>query len=58
MGAVTGSFGRGVGIGAAGGAAAGLVTGAMKASQPSPLYKAFVNRCLSEKGYDPIGWQD
>jgi len=58
MGAVTGSFGRGVGVGAAGGAAVGLVTGAIKASQPSPLYKAFVNRCLSEKGYETIGWQD
>jgi outer membrane lipoprotein SlyB len=58
MGAVTGSFGRGVGVGAAGGAAAGLITGAIKASQPSPVYKAFVNRCLTNKGYEPIGWQD
>ncbi|MFA5182434.1 MAG: cell envelope biogenesis protein OmpA [Syntrophales bacterium] len=58
MGAVTGSFGKGVGVGAAGGAAAGLVTGAIKASKPSPVYKTFVNRCLSEKGYDAIGWQD
>jgi outer membrane lipoprotein SlyB len=58
MGAVTGSFGKGVGVGAAGGAAAGLVTGAIKASQPSPVYKAFVNRCLTNKGYEPIGWQD
>lgn len=58
MGAVTGSFGRGVGVGAAGGAAVGLVTGVIKASQPSPLYKSFVNRCLSEKGYEPIGWQE
>lgn len=58
MGAVTGSFGKGVGVGAAGGAAAGLVTGVIKASQPSPVYKTFVNRCLTNKGYDPIGWQD
>jgi outer membrane lipoprotein SlyB len=58
MGAVTGSFGQGVGIGAAGGAAAGLITGAIKAFEPSPIYKAFVNRCLNEKGYEPIGWQD
>jgi hypothetical protein len=47
-----------VGVGAAGGAAAGLVTGAIKASRPSPIYKTFVNRCLTNKGYDPIGWQD
>ncbi len=52
MGAVTGSFGKGVGVGA------GLVTGAIKASRPSPIYKTFVNRCLTNKGYDPIGWQD
>lgn len=58
VGAVTGSFGKGVGVGAAGGAAAGLVTGTIKASKPSPVYKTFVNRCLSEKGYEPIGWQD
>ncbi|MEI6314604.1 MAG: cell envelope biogenesis protein OmpA [Syntrophus sp. (in: bacteria)] len=58
MGAVTGSFGRGVGVGAAGGAAVGLVSGAIKASKPSPIYKTFVNRCLSEKGYETIGWQD
>jgi outer membrane lipoprotein SlyB len=58
IGAVTGSFGKGVGVGAAGGAAAGLVTGAIKASRPSPIYKTFVNRCLTNKGYDPIGWQD
>jgi len=58
MGAVTGSFGRGIGVGAAGGAAVGLVSGVIKASKPSPLYKSFVNRCLSEKGYEIIGWQD
>lgn len=57
VGAVTGNLGRGVGIGAAAGAASGLVRGAYKASQPSPVYKAFVNRCLKEKGYDPIGWE-
>ena len=25
-------------------------------SNPSPVYKRFVDRCLREKGYDPIGW--
>lgn len=57
-GAVTGNFGKGVGIGAAAGAAAGLFRGIVKASRPSPVYKAFVNRCLREKGYDPIGWNE
>jgi uncharacterized protein YcfJ len=57
VGAVTGDLARGVSIGAAAGAASGLVRGIYKASKPSPVYKAFVNRCLREKGYDPIGWE-
>ncbi|MCX7635013.1 MAG: cell envelope biogenesis protein OmpA [Syntrophales bacterium] len=57
VGAAAGNFGRGLGIGAAGGAASGLVRGAVKASQPSPVYKRFVERCLRERGYEPIGWQ-
>ncbi|OPY85696.1 MAG: hypothetical protein A4E71_01961 [Smithella sp. PtaU1.Bin162] len=57
VGAVTGNLGRGIGVGAAAGAASGLVRGIYKASQPSPVYKTFVNRCLQEKGYDPIGWE-
>lgn len=57
VGAVTGNIGRGIGIGAVAGATSGLVRGIYKASQPSPVYKAFVNRCLGEKGYEPIGWE-
>ncbi|KPK88514.1 MAG: cell envelope biogenesis protein OmpA [Deltaproteobacteria bacterium SM23_61] len=57
MGAVTGNLGRGAAIGAAGGAVAGIIRGASRASRPSPTYKNFVNRCLREKGYEPIGWE-
>ncbi len=57
VGAVTGNFGRGLAAGAAGGAAGGATHGAFKASEPSPVYKNFVNRCLREKGYEPMGWQ-
>jgi outer membrane lipoprotein SlyB len=57
MGAVTGNLGRGAAVGAAGGAVAGIIRGASRASQPSPTYKNFVNRCLREKGYEPIGWE-
>ncbi|OGP88738.1 MAG: cell envelope biogenesis protein OmpA [Deltaproteobacteria bacterium RBG_19FT_COMBO_43_11] len=57
VGAVTGNIGRGASIGAAAGAASGLVRGIYKATQPSPVYKAFVNRCLKDKSYDPIGWE-
>ena len=56
-GAVAGNIGRGAGIGAAAGAAAGATRGAFKAGEPSPVFKQFVNRCLREKGYDPIGWE-
>lgn len=57
VGSVAGALGRGAAMGAAGGAAAGLVRGIVKASEPSPLFKSFVERCLREKGYEPIGWQ-
>ncbi|HRR39770.1 MAG TPA: cell envelope biogenesis protein OmpA [Syntrophales bacterium] len=56
-GAVDNDLGRGAAIGAASGAAVGLVRGIVKASQPSPVFKAFVNRCLKEKGYEPLGWE-
>lgn len=55
-GAVTGNAGRGAGVGAAVGATGGLIRGGAKASKPSPMYKQFVNQCLSEKGYQIIGW--
>jgi len=57
-GAVVGHAGRGLGIGAASGGAAGLIRGAVKTSQPSPVYKNFVDRCLRERGYEPIGWKE
>jgi outer membrane lipoprotein SlyB len=57
VGAITGHIGRGAVVGGVAGATSGLVRGIYKASQPSPVYKAFVNRCLKEKGYDPIGWE-
>jgi len=56
-GSITGNLGRGSAVGAAAGAAAGLVRGISKASEPSPIHKRFVERCLRDKGYDPIGWQ-
>jgi hypothetical protein len=60
-GAVLGPAGRGAAAGAAGGAAAGitrgLIHGLTRKQNPSPAYKGFVERCLREKGYDPIGWE-
>ncbi len=57
VGAVTGNIGRGAAIGGVAGATTGLVRALYKASKPSPVYKTFVNRCLKEKGYEPIGWE-
>ncbi len=56
-GAVGGAAGTGAAVGAATGATAGLVRGLFRASEPSPVYKNFVNRCLRERGYEPIGWE-
>ena len=52
-----GGAGRGAGIGAAAGATAGLLYGAVKSAGASPIYKRFVDRCLSDMGYQVIGWQ-
>jgi len=56
-GAVVGAAGRGSAIGAAGGATAGLLRGLFRRSPPSQAYIGFVNRCLKERGYDPVGWE-
>ena len=56
-GAVLGNLGRGTAAGAAGGAAGGLVKGIFDSADPDPVFKNFVDRCLSEKGYESIGWK-
>lgn len=55
-GAVLGSAGRGAAFGAATGATAGLMRSIFSRPQPSGAYKNFVDRCLRERGYDPVGW--
>ena len=56
-GAVRGSAGTGAAVGAATGATAGFLHGLFRAREPSPTYKNFVNHCLRERGYEPVGWQ-
>ena len=60
-GAIVGRAGTSAAIGAAGGGAAGatrgLISGLSGGQNISPVYKNFVNRCLRDKGYDPIGWR-
>jgi len=42
--------------GAAVGGSAGAVSGAFHSDKVNPVYRQFVQRCLSEKGFDVIGW--
>ncbi len=56
-GAISGGAGTGAAVGAAVGATAGLIRGLFQASQPTPVHKSFVNKCLSERGYESIGWE-
>ncbi len=42
--------------GAAAGAAVGLIRGGVKANEPGDAFKRYVNRCLSDRGYDIVGW--
>ena len=57
VGAVSGDVGRGAAIGAAGGGSRGLIGGLFRSKDPGPVYQAYVNRCLSERGYEVIGWK-
>jgi len=56
-GAVWGSAGRGAAAGAAGGGTAGLIRGLFRSDDLDPVQKRFVEECLRQKGYNPIGWR-
>jgi hypothetical protein len=56
-GAVVGRAGTGAKVGAAGGATAGFLRSLFRPSRPNQAYKNFVDRCLKEKGYEPVGWK-
>lgn len=56
-GAIGGNAGRGAAVGAATGATAGLLHSIFGgAARPNPAYRKFVERCLSDRGYDIAGW--
>jgi len=57
VGAVTGNFGRGRAAGAAGCGAGGFTRGAIRSGDPDPIFQRFVEKCLRDKGYEPIGWK-
>jgi Glycine-zipper domain len=57
-GAILGNAGTGAAVGAATGATAGLMRSIFSGGGgPSPAYRNFVDHCLRERGYDPVGWQ-
>jgi hypothetical protein len=57
VGAVLGDAGTGAAAGAAGGASRGLIRGLIGAGEPDPVFREFVDHCLREKGYEPVGWR-
>ena len=57
VGAVRGNAGRGAAVGAAGGGAASMTHSALNSGKPDPVFKRFVEQCLRDKGYQPIGWR-
>ena len=56
-GAILGRPGTGAALGAATGATAGLMRSLFRRDEPSQAYRGFVDRCLRERGYDPVGWE-
>ena len=56
-GAVWGRPGRGAAAGAAGGAAAAMTRSILNSGDPQPVFRGFVEKCLRDKGYVPIGWR-
>ena len=57
VGAVRGNAAKGAAAGAAGGGAAAMTRGMIRSGKPDPVFKRFVEKCLRDKGYSPIGWQ-
>jgi hypothetical protein len=56
VGAITGNPGRGAAIGGAGGGTAGLLHG-IGGPRPDEITRRFTERCLRDRGYDPVGWR-
>ena len=56
-GAVLGRPGTGAAFGAATGATANFMRSLFRGEQPSQAYRGFVDRCLRDRGYEPVGWQ-
>ena len=57
IGVITGDIGRVAAIGGAGAATATMGSGIMRSDEPDPVFKQFVDQCLREKGFQPLGWR-
>lgn len=55
-GAIAGSAAQGAKIGAASGATAAVLNAFLREPVPNPAYRNYVERCLSDRGYDLAGW--
>lgn len=55
-GAIAGSPGLGAAAGAAGGATSGLLRGLFRSRELDPAQRGYVEECLRQKGYQPLGW--
>lgn len=56
-GAVTGNAGTAAAVGAISRGMGRLFSGMRSNKGPSHAYKEIVERCLIEKGYEPVGWK-
>jgi len=56
-GAVRGDMGQTAAAGAAAAGAASVTRSLIKSGEPDSVYKSFVNKCLRDKGYEPLGWK-
>ncbi len=56
-GIVYGNAGRAAGTGAAVGATGGFFRGLFRWREPDPVFRGYVERCLRDRSYEPIGWR-
>jgi hypothetical protein len=56
-GSFSGAAGRGLVVGTAAGSAAGLIGSALTPDPPSPGHQALVRHCLSDQGFEVVGWR-
>ena len=56
-GAISGGVGRGAAIGAGVGAVGGFFSWLFGSGEPDPVFVRYVDTCLAERGYQPIGWK-